>query len=1069
MARPAWACLSRIPGQKFSVAPATLERDGFASQVKLSDDDLLCLNGQKMVLSSGNYGKNGAVYLVDFNPGTFVTQTNDLSDADCQFMVLTQGLTSKVYTSSLPKDNVSNLENPNILRWRISTRISPEQKITSFSYRSISANEIVLSEIRYNGSIATDGTINPGKQSVILHYESRPDIESTFLYGQESRQTRRIKEIQFGEYDEASMKFFNKLSFKLSYQLSRSTQRSLLIEVSRCSLADHFSCNKLARFDWLNEKVEYSAPILLAENLTNDEVKPQNNDKQLIDIQAIGDMDGDGRVDLLYTYSNKSQDIAFIDHTNSTRTIILPPEFQLPSKQVNFPSHGDLKHVGGSDLLGKVGDNFALVSVRESKPTKPMIFNIPYSNDHLITDIDNDGRSDLVVASKKSNDFIVEWFRNKNPRESSVKFDAPIEIINIPFRKGMRLNPRNDVSGLASLVISSDFGIEGIAMFDTTKTGALKSEIVRAAELGIHKLAAKSGTWADINGDGLADLVYLDESAHWAIQLNTGHGFAPTRATKVLDARQTPTAITGTIVVDFDSDGKDELVFPDETLLDSAVQSESKIKDQSKFNSGSYRFSAISFVSLSDGAITATVRKLSLVAPANHVLAADIHGDGYKDFVSIFNLEPDDGTLLTRKDERVSCPPQHACEPKIVSPMHMQNGSTQDSPLDTVKSFHADKTTSTWTYHTLAEAMEPLYSVPDLGSKERQLGENDFFFRSSMPVVSEFQVQGPEQTVHERFSYGAATYNSGGFGSNGHRWIAIEDVPRKTRSVYFFRQSFPFTGSQIRQWLELVDDTEHDYLNGSPGRDYRHVIDFDQECFGPQGHSASLRFGCKPATAFAIFPVDLGKQSTPYVSEQEFKRLNTPPPNLDAIRKAWQRVSKAYNQLGSQGFAAKVTLTDIDGNATHGVDEYILGKLPTIRELRSDRETIAVGPRFCTRSPLTAPWKCANSEINGEHLHVNWDAVVEAKITEEQCAQERCLRMVILSSDSVGDDTLVFSTDPMRAGHRYTLVAKLDDARPLSFEEETIFLLENAFGVGHFTAAYTYDFTAGKPTIKLPE
>ena len=1052
--------------------PAIYTRDGFASEVKFIEDDQLCLDGQRMVLSNGNYGINGAVYYVDLLPGVIVSQVGNLDDAQARFLVLIHNLTKKVYIPEVIGQAIDSTEPEKILTWKISTRVTSEGKLTSFVYNNISNYESNLSEIRNGGSISSDGTTNLGNNSVILRYESRPDIESILLYGGEFRKSQRLKEVQFGKY--VGTKFSIKTFFKLKYQLSQSTQRSLLTKTSRCEADVEFLCKTLANLKWKNDPIKYSvpAPLLPEKSLSGESIS--SSGKFLSEINSVNDMNGDGRVDLLYAYADKTREIIFVDSNNSTQSIPLPSNFALPEAQVRFPTHGDLKHVGGSDLLGKVGNKFALVSVR-GKLTAPYIFDIPYSDDHLIIDIDTDGRKDLVVARKSENNLIVEWFQNLNPTENTIRFAEPVEIVKTPYRKGMHLSKRNNITGLASLVIRSDIGIEQIAMFESDKSGSLKSELLPPTDLGIDKLAAKSGLFADVNGDGLDDLAYLTENAHWAVQLNTGYGFAPARTTKLLDSRVTPTAVAGTLVVDFDGDGKDELVFPDERLVAFCLKDRSGkcetdlLVQHPTLDFGIYRFSAISFVASADGTYAANSRKLDLVAQANRTVAMDIHGDGYDDFLSPFDSGSANAAFLTNLGEPVSCPPLYGCGPKIASPTHLMSGSTKKSSLDTVQQLKSKKMKAKWTYYTLAEANKPIYTVPGLGTKERQLGENDFFYRSSMPAVAEFQVQSPKYSVHERFSYGLASYNSGGFGNNGQRWIAIEDVQRKTRAGYYFQQDFPYRGTQIGFWLERADDTEHDYSRGSPGNEYRQLIEFKHECFGPENHPASLRFGCKPAPAFATFPVKAETASAPFVSEAEFRRINSRPSNLSAVRKVWEKISKTYNQLGARGFKSKVTLIDVNGDVTYGADANILGRRPRLKELRPDRESIAVGARFCTRSPTTAPWKCGESEINFDHLSLDWDAVVEAGIAEENCGGSRCVRIVILTSDTKNEGSKTFSATPKRAGRRYTILADIDDYRPLFFQDDALFELQDQPGVGRFTAAHQYDFAAKVPIIELPK
>jgi RHS repeat-associated protein len=109
-----------------------------------------------------------------------------------------------------------------------------------------------------------------------------------------------------------------------------------------------------------------------------------------------------------------------------------------------------------------------------------------------------------------------------------------------------------------------------------------------------------------------------------------------------------------------------------------------------------------------------------------------------------------------------------------------------------------------WSYSPLAgkagrtATMTPLYTVPSVAS-QRYIDERHIYFTSSMPVVSEMiQSDGIGGFRTWRYGYGEAMYNTQGRGFQGFRTIIEEDVLSGLRTTTTFHQKFPLTSQPER-------------------------------------------------------------------------------------------------------------------------------------------------------------------------------------------------------------------------------------------------------------------------------
>jgi len=105
-----------------------------------------------------------------------------------------------------------------------------------------------------------------------------------------------------------------------------------------------------------------------------------------------------------------------------------------------------------------------------------------------------------------------------------------------------------------------------------------------------------------------------------------------------------------------------------------------------------------------------------------------------------------------------------------------------------------------WTHYPLSSEAgrgasdTPLYDVT-LNSATRYVDENHIYFTSSMPVVSEMiRSDGVGDYRAWRYGYSEAMYNTRGRGFQGFRRVIEEDLDGGARTTSIFHQKFPLTG-----------------------------------------------------------------------------------------------------------------------------------------------------------------------------------------------------------------------------------------------------------------------------------
>ncbi len=912
--------------------PQTLEQDAQIRAVQLDANDRLCLDGQRLVATSGSYGAAGATYGTEMESFVRVTQLGgDLTSAVTYFKVERKSGEIAYYgntgTGASPARVVPGGVNVP-LTWMVSVVQDRVGNAMHYGYTSYGDGETLVNGIWYTGTASA-----LGNRRVAFSYEDRPvgagmnDRSSSYLAGGLTRQTKRLTSI-ITFVDAAPVR-----SYVLSYgnTVSTTTGRSLLQSVVDCAYdGSAWVCKPPTTFAWQQGVPTHSMKMASLPMETGGGV--------VMSMDPAGDMDGDGATEVIF---NGTTIVSMTPERTVRWSMVVPQQYSM------FYSEGlaDFNQDGRNDFVGR-DSNTGTVVVRSwsGSPTDTnfmtafgtiidtgiAVGGIGESIAGLrhVGDMDGDGRADIVL-SKRINSGAgscavkLYVYRNQANGTSPPTFpEVASHCLSVPhvgdvMYEGERLQGVKDFDGdgLPDLLIESDIGFwqgnelgrklerivfgrrngSGYSLVPTSFSARFQASHPRTShenKKGLHAM------WLDANGDGLDDWLYIGSDRRWTLRynrggvlgqpynLNTSAGLAGcgdrtsqgnARCAEVWQPWQG--AHIG--ANDFDGDGRSELTFPvafasnictykfidygacpggDGTGMacwerwvcpedpatgqpipggagtgvtvdfDGNGVPETEIAEMAIATHAngfedfsSYKLNALRIIEAADGTPVVSEVATGLISGTRTLDSDDLYGDGQVDQLLLnsprFGLRDTFGILTSRGGVAVS---------EAVSPRSLPNGlpilsdnvlinenlgpgaqknqdgitpQTQDMLKMVTDGFGQQVV---WNYSPLAgeagrtAGMTPLYTVPTVAS-QRYIDERHIYFTSSMQVVdSMIQSDGVGGFRNWRYGYGEAMYNTQGRGFQGFRTIIEEDLLAGLRTTTTFHQKFPLTSQPER-------------------------------------------------------------------------------------------------------------------------------------------------------------------------------------------------------------------------------------------------------------------------------
>ncbi len=532
-----------------SRCPKIWAADGEQRDVRNDFSDRFCLNGNKLRLTSGTYGNDGATYQTEIETFARVTSLGTAGNGPANFLV--EGKDGLLYEYGKTGD--SRIES-------VGQATARSWALNQIRDRSGNAINFVYAEDTTNGAYRIDAvtyTSNPGQvlssaYQIDFVWETKPsnEIDSGYIANSKVKQITRLDRVDV-TYNTTLVR-----RYELTYEGAlSSTSKSRLASIQECAgpIPD---CFPATTFTYQNGTVGLGGEASLgAYTLT----RPWPMD-----------VNGDGREDLVYSSSTGSG-TWLVRFANSSGGYDAPTNTGVTNTNFLGAIPIDYNADGLEDLLVPYsGGTWWVMYGSASGLSTPSNTGAPATGtgaDARAFDVNGDGLDDLVWADLigyaggdtvryRLRDWIGGGFSSTvSTLVAPLSPDSRIEfgVFGAPGRPGPRLVPDFNGDGkgdfvyrLTNRVLNQETG-----QYTFFRFLALVCPGAPCAAIS-NPNAAGVPTHGDFNGDGKSDLLYLAQSGGLIARFSTGTGLTgPVTVSG---------GLTGWAVLDWDGDGFDDVL-----------------------------------------------------------------------------------------------------------------------------------------------------------------------------------------------------------------------------------------------------------------------------------------------------------------------------------------------------------------------------------------------------------------------------------------------------------------------------------------------------------------------------
>ncbi len=576
----------------------TYAQDGETVAVNYGSTDRLCLDGRRLVSVAGNYGDHNTEYRTEIESFQRVFQQGTVGGGPQSFYVQHgNGLTS--YYGATPNSRIEFAGTSVVRLWYLSYTVDQFGNQISYSYdENSTTGEVFPIEITWTSNAGQGLT---PRYKIVITPETRPADDQRSGHdsgGAPWASTKRIDKIDVVYNGTTTIS-----TYDLTYRTPPigGTGRSQLEKVTLSRGADSLPDT-----------------VFTLQDGTRGWGSLASTGRSVGTFPLVGDMDGDGRQDLFVCLSGTWQvypgqaDGLLGTAINGGASCGTNPE---QARVLDFDGNGraDLLYRSGTSwhVLKSIGGGGFI-----SDPTGLTSSNV---QNPATLDLDGDGLFDIVYDGGGA----LAWRRNLGGSLAAEQYIyqptgmlsgyGPVPAVNSSVPMDANRDGRADLFAHVQeceVNPNNPYEVEcqnHYRLLLATGTGWNTFTEIPITTLpeNYYLTNFRAG---DINGDGLLDLLYVHGLAStWFLQLNRGTSLGSTVNTQI-----PPAGADKVMIVDYDNDGRDDLVRVDSTLTNMYMIHRSN---------GS---TLVSYTSLdSVGAFTAAA------------FAADVSGDGFPEIVRV--------------------------------------------------------------------------------------------------------------------------------------------------------------------------------------------------------------------------------------------------------------------------------------------------------------------------------------------------------------------------------------------------------------------------------------------------
>lgn len=323
----------------------------YAGAVNYTQDDRFCMDGQRLMMVSGSaYGAQDAEYRTELESYAKTVSLGGSNGDPQSFKVWTKSGQIIEYGNTLDSRAEAFANGPARI-WMVNRITDTKGNSIEFVYEEDAANgEQRPKQINYTLNPAAG--LNTPMNSVVFHYELRPDTVLGFHNGYPVRTTQRISKLELRARGKTVREY------RFTYETGNGTeadgnfigtQRSHLVSLQECVVDPSESCLNPTQFEWSTTRPGY-------------EIGPWTTVGQKFHSgdggkNATGDFNGDGKTDVV-SYVGDDNSKVNIHLSNGTGFVSAEWNGQFKTSDASSKNWiGDFNGDGRSDIASWDGQN----------------------------------------------------------------------------------------------------------------------------------------------------------------------------------------------------------------------------------------------------------------------------------------------------------------------------------------------------------------------------------------------------------------------------------------------------------------------------------------------------------------------------------------------------------------------------------------------------------------------------------------------------------------------------------------------------------------------------------------